>query len=101
MNGDPLSDQLHEFAEKLADKGIRLVIGGGYGLLLKANYIQQLAVRTRLDQIPAARSTADIDVFLTTEVIIDKNIWPRFGRHLTDLITRRCLLPSTISFSAR
>jgi hypothetical protein len=72
MNGDPLLDQLRQFAEKLAEKNIALVIGGGYGLLLKANHIQRSGARTRLDQIPIARSTGDIDVFLTTEVIIDK-----------------------------
>ena len=73
MNGDPLLNQLRQFAENLAEKNISLIIGGGYGLLLKANHIQRTAARTRLDQIPIARSTGDIDVFLTTEVIIDMN----------------------------
>jgi hypothetical protein len=73
MNGDPLLHQLRQFANKLAEKNISLVIGGGYGLLLKANHIQRIDARTRLEQIPIARSTGDIDVFLTTEVITDKN----------------------------
>jgi hypothetical protein len=72
MNGDPLLNQLRQFAEKLAEKKISLIIGGGYGLLLKADHIQRSGARTRLDQIPIARSTGDIDMFLTTEVIIDK-----------------------------
>jgi len=29
MNGDPLLSQLRQFAEKLAEKNIRLIIGGG------------------------------------------------------------------------
>ena len=29
MNGDPLVSQLRQFAEKLADKNVRLIIGGG------------------------------------------------------------------------
>ena len=73
MNGDPLLNELLQFAEKLAEKNISLIIGGGYGLLLKANHIQRIGVRSRLQQIPVARSTGDIDVFLTTEVIIDMN----------------------------
>lgn len=73
MNGDPLLNQLRQLADKLAEKSISLVIGGGYGLLLKAKHIQRTGARTRLEQIPIARSTGDIDVFLTTEVIIDKN----------------------------
>lgn len=73
MNGDPLLNQLRKFAHKLSEKDISLVIGGGYGLLLKAKHIERTGARTRLEQIPIARSTGDIDVFLTTEVIIDKN----------------------------
>jgi hypothetical protein len=85
MNGDPLLDQLRQFAEKLAEKNISLVIGGGYGLLLKANHIQRSGARTRLDQIPIARSTGDIDVFLTTEVIIDKSNMAAIRQALDEL----------------
>lgn len=42
MNGDPLLSQLRQFAENLAAKNIPLVIGGGYGLLLKASHIQRM-----------------------------------------------------------
>lgn len=85
MNGDPLLSQLRQFAEKLADKNIRLIIGGGYGLLLKANHIRRIGARTRLEQIPIARSTGDIDVFLTTEVITDKNNMAAIRQALDDL----------------
>src|SRR5580765_1510047 len=85
MNGDPLIGQLREFAEKLAEKNIRLIVGGGYGLLLKANHIQRTGSRTRLEQIPIARSTGDIDVFLTTEVIIDKNNMAAIRQALDEL----------------
>jgi hypothetical protein len=73
MSGDPLLEQLRQFAERLAEENIRVIVGGGYGLLLKANHIRRIEARTRLEQIPIARSTGDIDVFLTTEVITDKN----------------------------
>ena len=85
MNGDPLLNQLRQFADKLAEKNISLVIGGGYGLLLKAKHIQRTGARTRLEQIPIARSTGDIDVFLTTEVIIDKNNMAAIRDALDDL----------------
>jgi hypothetical protein len=85
MNGDPLLDQLRQFAKKLAEQNISLVIGGGYGLLLKANHIQRTGARTRLEQIPIARSTGDIDVFLTTEVIVDKNKMAAIRQALDEL----------------
>lgn len=85
MNGDPLLNQLRQFAERLAAKNISLVIGGGYGLLLKANHIQRIGARTRLEQLPIARSTADIDVFLTTEVIIDQSNMATIRKALDDL----------------
>ena len=85
MNGDPLLNQLRQFAKKLAEQKISLVIGGGYGLLLKANHIQRTGARTRLEEIPIARSTGDIDVFLTTEVIIDKNKMAAIRQALDEL----------------
>ena len=39
----------------------------------KANHIRGIDARTRLEQIPIARSTGDIDVFLTPEVITHRN----------------------------
>jgi hypothetical protein len=85
MNDDPLLNQLRQFAEKLAENNIRFIIGGGYGLLLKANHIQRLGVRTRLEQIPSARSTGDIDVFFTTEVITDKTNMDAIRQSLDEL----------------
>jgi len=85
MSDDPLLSQLRQLAANLAAKNIPLVIGGGYGLLLKANHVQRIGARTRLEQIPIARSTGDIDVFLTTEVIIDKNNMAAIRQALDEL----------------
>ena len=85
MNGDPLLEQLRHFAEKLAEKNIRIIVGGGYGLLLKANHIRRLEARTRLEEIPTARSTGDIDVFLTTEVITHRNNMDAIRQSLDEL----------------
>jgi hypothetical protein len=85
MSDDPLLSQLRQLAANLAAKNIPLVIGGGYGLLLKANHVERIRARTRLEQIPIARSTGDIDVFLTTEVIIDKNNMAAIRQALDEL----------------
>lgn len=85
MNSDALLNQLRQFAEKLAEKNIRLIVGGGYGLLLKSNHIRRIGARTRLEQTPIARSTGDIDVFLTTEVIIDNDKTTSIREVLDDL----------------
>lgn len=85
MNGDPLLDQLRHFADKLAQKNIRFIIGGGYGLLLKANHIRRVGTRTRVEQIPISRSTGDIDVFLTTEVITDQKNMAAIRQALDEL----------------
>ncbi len=85
MNGDPLLAELRSFANKLAEKNIRFIIGGGYGLLLKVSHIQRTGARTRIEQIPIARSTGDIDVFLTSEVITDPNNMAEIRNALDEL----------------
>jgi len=53
--------------------------------LLKANHTRRIGAQTRLEQIPIARSTGDIDVFLTTEVITDKNNMAAIRQALDEL----------------
>lgn len=66
---DPLREQLRLLAEKLQADDIKLILGGGYGLVLKTEYIRQTAARTRFEDIPLARSTNDLDLFLSAEII--------------------------------
>lgn len=47
------------------------IIGGGYGLFLKREYVRAEAMRTLLSEWPESRSTNDIDVFLRPELLID------------------------------
>lgn len=54
----------------LRDRDVPIVIGGGYGLLLRQRYVAESRLRT-LRMVPSARSTEDLDVFLTAEVIAD------------------------------
>lgn len=68
---DPLREELRKLARALEPHGIRLIVGGGYGLLLRAEQIRLSGARTRFAELPGARSTNDIDIFLGAEVITD------------------------------
>lgn len=68
---DPLREELVKLARALAPHGIRLIVGGGYGLLLRAEQVRLSGARTRFAELPAARSTNDIDIFLGAEIIAD------------------------------
>ncbi len=68
---DPMREQLTKLAQRLQQDNIKLIVGGGYGLLLKTEYVQQNNLQTRFPDFPTARSTNDIDIFLSTEIITD------------------------------
>ena len=68
---DPLRVELKALAEDLRVHGIPLIVGGGYGLLLRTDLIRQSGSRTLIPDIPTARSTEDLDIFLKAEVISD------------------------------
>lgn len=69
MIQDPLREQLRLLALELQKDEIKLILGGGYGLLLKTEYIRQTNAATRFEEIPQARSTNDLDLFLSAEII--------------------------------
>lgn len=66
---DPLREQLIRLAKKLQKEDIKLILGGGYGLLLRTEYIHRTRAVTRFEIIPEARSTNDLDLFLSAEII--------------------------------
>lgn len=66
---DPLGKELIRLVRILAGHEIKLIVGGGYGLLLKAALLSASRERTRIEPIPAARSTTDLDFFLHAEII--------------------------------
>src|SRR5438477_8017551 len=71
---DPLRKELIRLARILAKHEIKLIVGGGYGLFLKAGLLGATQERTRVEPIPFARSTTDLDFFLDAEIIssVDK-----------------------------
>lgn len=62
-----LLDLLYE----LRYNDLPLIIGGGYGIYLKREYIREQGMRTLLREWPESRSTNDIDLFLRPELLIN------------------------------
>ena len=69
MTPDPLREQLRLLAIELQKNDIKLILGGGYGLVLRTEYIRRTQAATRFEEIPEARSTNDLDLFLSAEII--------------------------------
>lgn len=73
MSNDPLREALVELVEETSKVGIQLLLGGGYGLYLKQLHLMASATRTLLPRQawPRPRATADLDVFVPTEIVVD------------------------------
>ncbi|MBV9997936.1 MAG: hypothetical protein JO015_02375 [Verrucomicrobia bacterium] len=72
MNGlQSLSDALCDLLNRVEGTDVQLIIGGGFGIYLKARHVGQ-DVRTLIDREfwPEARSTNDLDLFLRPELLI-------------------------------
>lgn len=67
---DLLGTELARLARALRPHGLPVLIGGGYGLVLRQKHVEVIGVPTRR-AVPEARATSDLDVFLTAEVIAD------------------------------
>lgn len=85
MTNDPLREELRRLALRLQPLQIRLIVGGGYGLLLRTEHIRRTGARTRFREIPAARSTNDIDLFLGAAIITDADKTSQIRAALDDL----------------
>lgn len=81
---DLLGAELARFAEALAPHGVPVIIGGGYGLLLRQQRAEASAEPT-LMPVPLARSTTDLDVFLSVEVVADAEAMGAIGRVLGEM----------------
>lgn len=68
---DEMGLELIYFAKRFSQENIPTIVAGGYGLVLKNRWLQDTDKRTLYSDLPPARSTADIDLFLTVEVISD------------------------------
>lgn len=70
MTTDPMRDELIRLAPRMERIDIPLIVGGGYGLWLKDDHVRRHRIRT-LREVPQSRTTKDIDLFLSAEVIVD------------------------------
>jgi len=72
MEDDPLKQTILELDAHLPNR--EWMIGGGYGLFLKQQYLSEhpeIKTLFHPDQLPIARTTEDIDLILRAEVVTD------------------------------
>ena len=67
---DLLEKELIGLSSELSSVRIPLIVGGGYGLILKQRHVEKSGEKT-IRGFPEARSTNDLDVFLTMEFVSD------------------------------
>lgn len=67
---DPLRQDLCELAALVEPSEVRLFIAGGYGLILKAEYLRENEVRT-VAPTPFPRATTDLDLVLSADVVAE------------------------------
>jgi len=80
-----LQTALLDLLQKIQGTEIKLIIGGGFGIYLKATHAKHLVMRTLLDQWPEPRSTNDLDLFLRPELLIDSSRLKPIVNAITDL----------------
>jgi hypothetical protein len=67
----PLVGHLLDVLHELEGQDIPLIIAGGFGLLLRRQWLEAAGTRTLIENIPSARATEDFDVVLRLEVLAD------------------------------
>ena len=80
-----LQTALLDLLQKIQGTEIKLIIGGGFGIYLKATHAKHLVMRTLLDQWPEPRSTNDLDLFLRPELLIESSRLKPLVSAITDL----------------
>ena len=79
-----LQEELCTLASRLGEHGIRLIIGGGFGILLRSIHLEGTNART-LRPITPPRATNDLDLFLTADIITDVESVKRIRSVLDEL----------------
>lgn len=87
MADDVLRAALVELVRAASNAGIRIFLGGGYGLYLKQVHLAASQQRTFLpvEAWPRPRGTPDLDIFLPTEIVIDLRHMARLREILDEL----------------
>ena len=73
MSADPLSTSMLDLWQAMGDAADRMLLGGGYGLYLKQQQMAEAGVDTLIpaELWPEPRTTQDLDLLLTAEVVGD------------------------------
>jgi hypothetical protein len=73
MSADPLSTSMLDLWHAMGDAADRVLLGGGYGLYLKQQQMSESGVDTLIpaELWPEPRTTQDLDLLLTAEVVGD------------------------------
>ena len=84
---DDLRTALTDLVRAVSADGIRVFLGGGYGLYVKQVYLMEMGQRTFLpiEAWPKPRGTPDLDIFLPTELVVDLTNMVRFREVLDKL----------------
>lgn len=80
-----LKTALFELLNQIEGSGIRIIVGGGFGIYLKSDHALQNKLRTLLDVWPEPRSTNDLDLFLRPELLINRDELKLLRAALSDL----------------
>lgn len=84
---EDLRTALIDLVRAVSREDIRVFLGGGYGLYLKQVHLMEKGERTFLpiDAWPKPRGTADLDIFLPTEIVVDLSNMVRLREILNKL----------------
>jgi hypothetical protein len=66
-----LTTALLDLSNELRGSGLKLIVGGGFGIYLRYRETLLTKPRTLLNKWPEQRSTNDLDLFLRAELLID------------------------------
>lgn len=73
MNQSVLEKDLIKLAKRFDERGIKFILAGGYGLIIKHRYVRREQLETLCDDVRHLnpRSTMDLDLFLEVDLIAD------------------------------
>jgi hypothetical protein len=64
-----MGETLTRLGGKFEEKNLTLIVGGGYGLQIRSQWVKENNLTTSFEEIPMARTSNDIDVFLHLEIL--------------------------------
>lgn len=69
---DPLRTSLLDLIHGLREQAVPLTIGGGFGLFLKRQHLNEQRLQTLFAELPEPRATNDIDIFFRVDLLTNR-----------------------------